>query len=125
MKKALIVIGVLIVLGMIYLALKTRIHMAFNGQSPEEFIPSSADKEETADIDRSKMLKIGASGQEVLQLQILINAGLDMSAFTLSKLSLDGRFGPKTESALISVYGLDQTNLIDTEKSARLLNYIS
>lgn len=125
MKKALIVLLVLVILGLFYFLFRDQINLKKSKKNEVFLSASEAEELEVDPLNRTKVLKLGSSGAEVLQLQLLINNGLDMNAFTLENLSLDGDFGPKTENALVMVYGLDEMNLVDAENSARLLGYIS
>ena len=69
--------------------------------------------ENPTELDLTKLLKIGSQGEEVKELQRLINQRLDTSAYTLSYLVIDGDFGPLTENAAQSVYGVTELTLTD------------
>ena len=74
-------------------------------------------------LDTNKVLKLGVQGEEVKELQRLINNALQQSVFSLAYLNIDGYFGPYTESASVQVFGLDQITLTDAyNMSTNILN---
>ena len=74
-------------------------------------------------LDTNKVLKLGVQGEEVKELQRLINKALQQSVFSLAYLNIDGDFGPYTENASVQVFGLDQITLTDAyNMSTNILN---
>lgn len=59
-------------------------------------------------IDKATILKRGDSGPSVKELQRLINTKLQPPLATLVE---DGEFGPKTETALLSVFGANTASI--------------
>lgn len=113
-QRNIIVIATLIVCGVL-------VFIIFARKKRSKAITDLESQESTSlevvTLDKNKMLKQGVQGEEVKQLQRMINKALDQSVFSLAYLNVDGDFGPKTENASLQVFGLDQLTLTDAENS--------
>jgi hypothetical protein len=115
-QRNIIVIAILIVSASLFWfiwANRKRKSSIANIQTSDVQVENGVIIENPTELDLTKLLKIGSQGEEVKELQRLINQRLDTSAYTLSYLVIDGDFGPLTENAAQSVYGVTELTLTD------------
>lgn len=62
-------------------------------------------------VDQSKMLQIGVTGCEVVRLQSAMNVVMDSVGLSLVPLVVDGNFGQKTQTALVTLTGATKMTL--------------
>jgi len=73
------------------------------------------------DLRANKDLSLGQDNLETLYLQNAINNVITAQNSDLPKLSLDGDFGPKTQYALISTFGVDNITIKDVNDQLPIL----
>ena len=116
-KNWLYVLIVLIIIVLIWYFLKQQNKGgALAGQTPDEGgFSIGGSGFGGSSFDKHKMLSLGSSGAEVLELQKMINNAYTLYGMPEKKITADGSFGSQTQAALLETMGQSSTTLAQAE----------